>query len=222
MGEFAVAFFLAWLLSLNPGFPAGALLCGHFLSSRPWWGVPVMILGAGETAAHLIRALRANKVLGYRPVLCLDDQPNKRGYCEGVPVPGSLRDARYYAERYETQYAISAMPHVPRQQLMAHLENWSSIFPNLIIVPDLLGVASLWTEPRDLEGTLGLQIRHNLLNPGNRRIKRVVDVIVSALGLIVFAPVLAILALLIKTASPGAPPFMSRNGKATSGHAFVS
>jgi len=195
-------FLLSWALSLAL-VPAGRAFAGHFLRSRPWWGVPVMVLGAGRTARAVIQNLQENQVLGYRPVVCLDDDPATHGDCLGVPVPGSLLDVAFFAELYRARRAIVAMPGMPRQRLVANLERWSAIFPFILIVPDLFGVASLWTEPRDLGGVLALRIRCNLLNPFNRFIKRAMDAAFAAIALLVCAPLFAIAALWIKRVSPG-------------------
>ncbi len=195
-------FFLAWALSLALA-PAARWFCGHVFGRRSCWGVPVIILGAGETGRRVIRNLEMNRVLGYRPVACLDDDPGKHGDCEGVPVTGSLRDASELAAEYRIRYAIVAMPGMPRATLTSHLRNWSRIFPNILIIPDLFGIASLWIETRDLGGVLGLEIRHNLLKPVNRWIKRAVDVAVAAAGLVAIAPLVFIAALWIKAVSPG-------------------
>jgi Undecaprenyl-phosphate galactose phosphotransferase WbaP len=195
-------FLLSWALSLAL-VPLGRAIAGHCLRSRPWWGVPVMVLGAGQTARVLIQNLHDNPVLGYRPVVCLDDDPARQGECLGVPVPGSLQNVAYFAEKYRTRRAIVAMPGLPREKLVANLQRWSGIFPNILIVPDLFGVASLWTEPRDLGGVLALRIRCNLLNPFNRIVKRALDVVFAGMALLVSAPFFAVAALWIKRVSPG-------------------
>ena len=198
------AFLFSWALSLAL-VPAGRWGCRSFLAGRSWWGVPVLVIGAGSTGRAVIRNLRANQILGYRPVACLDDDFRKHGVCEGVPVVGALSDAEFAAKTRGVEYAIVAMPEMPRAQLVWHIRSWSRIFPKILIVPNLAGVASLWTEPRDLGGVLGLEIRHNLLNPLNQRIKRALDIAVSAVGLIAAAPLLAVCALWIRKASPTSP-----------------
>src|ERR1017187_4679545 len=67
-------FLLSWAFSLVL-VPVGRAIAGYFLRSRPWWGAPVMVLGAGQTARVVIQNLKDNQVLGYRPVVCLDDDP---------------------------------------------------------------------------------------------------------------------------------------------------
>jgi Undecaprenyl-phosphate galactose phosphotransferase WbaP len=206
-------FLLSWMFSLAL-VPLGRFVVGRYLCLRPWWGIPVMMLGAGETARTVIGNLRANEVLGYRPVVCLDDDPQKQGNCLGVPVPGGLAGARYFAGVYRTRCAVIAMPRLPREELVRRLEDWSRVFPKIVIVPDLFGVASLWTAPRDLGGILGLEIQCNLLNPLNQLLKRATDILISAICLVVAAPFLAIAALCIKRGSPGpALYYQEREGK---------
>jgi exopolysaccharide biosynthesis polyprenyl glycosylphosphotransferase len=49
------------------------------LASRPWWGHPVVVLGAGLTGRMVVRTLRKTPSLGLRPVALLDDDPRKHG-----------------------------------------------------------------------------------------------------------------------------------------------
>ena len=206
-------FILSWAFSLVLA-PAARWICGHVFGNRDWWGVPVMILGAGETGHRIIRNLNENRVLGYHPVVCLDDDPEKHGDCEGVPVVGCLRDAAEFAAEMRIAYAVIAMPSMPSAKLTGHLRTWSTIFPNIVIIPDLFGIASLWIETRDLGGVLGLEIRHNLLKPVNRWIKRAVDIAVATLGLVAIAPFVPIVVLWIRLASPGRAFFIQeREGR---------
>lgn len=202
-------FLLAWAFALALA-PLGRWFCGFAFGRRAWWGVPVVILGAGDTARRVIKNLRQNRVLGYRAVLCLDDDTARHGFCEGVPVTGRLDAAALTASTHGIQYAIVAMPGIALHRLTRHLHTWSSVFPNIIIIPDLFGIASLWTELRDLGGVLGLEIRHNLLNPVNRWVKRAVDIVISSIILILISPFILIAALWIKIANRGPAFFVQQ------------
>jgi Undecaprenyl-phosphate galactose phosphotransferase WbaP len=205
---------LSWATSLALA-PTARALIAPFLRSRSWWGLPVMILGAGKTADKIVRSLASQDSLGYRPVVCVDDDPHTHGACAGVPVLGTLAEAAHLAGLFQTPCAIVAMPEISREKLLANLERWSEIFPKIILVPNLLGVATLWTESRDLGGIPGLRLRCHLLNPCNRVVKRALDAVVAALALLFSAPFFLLAALCIKRASPG-PAFYSqeREGKA--------
>ena len=109
-------FILSWAFSLVLA-PAARWICGQVFGNRDWWGVPVMILGSGRNGTHrIIRNLNEHRVLGYHPVVCLDDDPEKHGDCQGVPVVGGLRDAAEVAADLRIAYAVIAMPeHAQRE-----------------------------------------------------------------------------------------------------------
>jgi Undecaprenyl-phosphate galactose phosphotransferase WbaP len=193
--------------------PLGRVITCRLFSSRDWWGAPVVILGAGETAKLVIKGLRAHPMIGFKPIACLDDDTSKHGECEGVPVVGPLSSAYDLAQCYRIRHTIIAMPGITRQRLLSLLEVWSRAFPNIILIPDLFGVSSLWVSARDLNGILGLEIKNNLLIPLNRWIKRGIDVSVSAIGLLLSLPVILICALWVRAVSPGrAFYFQAREG----------
>jgi Undecaprenyl-phosphate galactose phosphotransferase WbaP len=179
-----------------------SLLRSRF-STRPWWGVPVLVLGAGHTARLLLESLTSQPALGLKPIACLDDDPGKRGDCAGVPVVGPLFLAPRMARSLRIRHALVAMPGVDHKQLLRILERCGSEFTHIIVIPNLLGVASLWVSTRDLGGVLGLQIRQNLLVPFNRWLKRAIDLcLASVLGLLAL-PVIALAAIWIKLVSAG-------------------
>ena len=46
---------------------------------RAWWGHPVVVLGAGKAGRQVVRTLRANPACGLKPVVALDDNPERHG-----------------------------------------------------------------------------------------------------------------------------------------------
>jgi Undecaprenyl-phosphate galactose phosphotransferase WbaP len=209
----------AFLSKAADGYSRGVLLCTGLLvavlaplarsllrrlcAARPWWGVPVLIFGAGKTARSLIDDLRARPAAGIKPVACLDDDPARLGDCGGVPVPGPLSLAPQLARSLGVRHAIVAMPSVPGPRLAPILERWAACFTSVTVIPNLFGIATLWVSTRETGGLLGLEVRQNLLIPLNRWLKRAMDVALSiALG-IAAAPLLALAALWIKAVSRG-------------------
>jgi Undecaprenyl-phosphate galactose phosphotransferase WbaP len=172
-------------------------------ASRRWWGVPVVILGAGKTARLLIETLKVQPAFGLKPIACLDDDPAKQGCCAGIPVPGPLSQAPSLAGSLRIRHAVVAMPGVDRRSLVSILERYGSSFAHIMIIPDLFGMASLWVTPRDMGGVLGLEVRQNLLIPVNRWVKRAMDLLLAgALGLLAL-PVMFLVAVWIKLVSAG-------------------
>ncbi len=169
-------------------------------------GMPVAILGAGATGALVIRSLRREPSIGLVPVAAFDDDPSKRtSPLEGVPVLGPLSAARLLNGQVRT--AILAMPSLDRGRL-ARLVNGLH-FPQVILIPDLPGLQSLWTVSRDLGGVLGLELKRNLLLASNRRLKQALDAVLGLPLFLLSLPLIAVGALWIKWRSPG-PAFFSQ------------
>jgi len=175
----------------------------HMFARKHWWGVPVVVLGAGKTSQMIIRRLKQHPEIGFKPVACLDDDHRKRGECAGVPVAGPLALAPLLARSMNIRHALVAMPGVAREDLLWILEHWGSAFSHLILIPNLFGLASLWISTRDLGGVLGLELRQNLLNPINRWLKRALDIVAALILGVLSLPVLGCKAIWIKLVSPG-------------------
>jgi Undecaprenyl-phosphate galactose phosphotransferase WbaP len=79
-----------------------------------------------------------------------------------------------------------------------------------LVVPDLIGLQSLWVEPRDLGGIMALEMRNNLLIPHSRRLKRCMDVALCTLLIPLTLPLMALIALAIKLDSRGPVMFVQR------------
>ena len=207
------ALLLAWALSMV-FVSCGRAVATHAMARRPWWGVPVLIIGAGHTGRATVRNLRENRVLGYRPMAFLDDDPRKHGECDGVPVVGTLSDAAWVAQNFGIAYAILAIPGMPRERLVWHLRRWRRVFPRILIVSESAGIATQWTQPKDLGGMTGFETHQKLLDPMATCIKRTIDVSAASFGLVLAAPLLTVCALWIRKASPGNPFYVQeREGR---------
>ncbi|GLV47208.1 undecaprenyl-phosphate galactose phosphotransferase WbaP [Thermus sp. LT1-2-5] len=197
--------------------PLGSALSREVMVRLRIWGAPVLILGAAKTGALVARALQREKVLGLNPIGFLDDDPKKWGQeVEGLPVFGPLEQAGRWLGR-GVQVAIVAMPGVGRERLVKLLQELP--FSQVILVPDLLGLQSLWVSGRDLAGVLALEVKKNLLLRRNKILKKVIDYFLAILGLVVSVPIIVFFALLIQLVSPG-PPFYSQERVGYKGKVF--
>lgn len=195
-------FLSAWLLSMA-GVWLARLGVRRLCSRYPWWGFPVLVLGAGKTGALVVRTLKRQPGLGLKPVAVLDDDPGKHGSLESVPVVGQLSLAPYIAQNQQVSYAIVAMPGVHREKLLSLIERYGKTFPHLLVIPDLFGFASLWVSATDMGGILGLEIRQRLLLPGPRFIKATLDCLFAVVLGILILPFFILIVVAIKIDSPG-------------------
>ncbi len=191
-GVFLLAFFFTLF-----GVPLGRALLRSLFAHQSWWGVSVIILGAGKTGELVVKALRTQPSLGLKPLAILDDDREKHGNrIDNVPVVGDLELAEEFTQQ-GICIAIFAMPGLERRRMLRHVQRFSRFFPQLILVPDLFGFASLWVQAQDLGGVLGLEVRQRLLMRTPQMMKRLMDLGLILLASPVVIPFCTVIALLI-------------------------
>ncbi|MEO8098442.1 MAG: exopolysaccharide biosynthesis polyprenyl glycosylphosphotransferase [Acidobacteriota bacterium] len=164
------------------------------------WGVPVVLLGAGDTGQALARTFRDDPSLGFQPAAFLDNHPHRwNTLVEGVPVAGPLALASDFESRAVA--AILCLGDLPKSDAASILHDLN--FARVIVIPDLPGVASLWITARQMGGHLGFEIKKNLLLRRNLVLKAFMDRAIAVPLFLLSLPVLAVAALWIKAVSRG-------------------
>ncbi len=208
----------AWIVGLLLLAPVARYFVKLAMMKLGVWGKPVVVLGARQAGAHVLEVLRREWQLGFKPVAVFDNRVAPAGgMLEGIPYGGTLTDAATLASNREVDTAIFAMPHTRREHLAKFVNSTRESFRHVVIIPDLGGITNSAVVARDLAGTFGVEIRHNLLNPWAHRLKRVLDVAATLIGGALILPLILALSLLVLMES-GRPVFysdkrMGRDGK---------
>ena len=193
--------FCSWALSVFL-VPALRAFVVHRFCRMSWWGAPVVIVGRGDLAHRLMDLFRARPQLGLKPVAVVDGTRNAPEQAFGLPVYSSIHELPL-----PVSHAIVVDSALRAQPL---LDACSARFAHVLLVPDLGAATTLWVSPTDLGGTLGLELRHNLLMPLDRCLKRVLDVVVSLVAGLFAIPIIVIAASWIAAASRQSPFFAQR------------
>ncbi|WP_034385624.1 undecaprenyl-phosphate galactose phosphotransferase WbaP [Deinococcus sp. YIM 77859] len=210
---------LILVLSLLLRYAVRALLIqmGHF-------GRPISVIGAGHTAALAIAHLRSHCAYGLNPVAAYDDNPALHGTTlHGVPVLGPIELA---LTQPLTEQALISIPGARAETQRRLVNSVYAVFPITWVIPDLFGVPNQALVPHNIGSVASLEIRNNLRSVQARFVKRVMDFFLSLLGLLLIAPVLLIVAILVRLDSPGPilykAPRLGRNGVPFSCYKFRS
>jgi Undecaprenyl-phosphate galactose phosphotransferase WbaP len=185
--------------------PAIRLTLKRLFARTGLTGPPAVVLGAGETARIFMDGVRRLNPPPIVPIAVFDDDPKKVGQSlGGVSVLGPINEAPAWASEHEIHTAVVAMPGLERSALVRIVHRMSESFPNILLIPNLFGIAVVDITPRQVQGILGLELRQNLLNRYNRFFKRLIDflTIILILPLVLFLGILISLAILIDSGTP--------------------
>lgn len=175
------------------------------------WGVPTVIYGGGEAARNTIAALHEEPGIGFMPYGLFDDEAALMGieHIDGIPVLGRLEQSTA-----EAPVAILAVPDLPRERTLELLDGPLSHYRQVVIVPNLFHIPTLWVKSRNLAGILGLEITQKLLSPVAQFFKRSMDLAFVILMAPVWVPLYGIIALAIWMEDRHSPLFFQeRIGK---------
>ncbi|KJS77131.1 MAG: hypothetical protein JL56_03960 [Desulfotomaculum sp. BICA1-6] len=200
----------AWVMSLFL-VPVMRYLSKLLLLKLHIWEKPVIILGAGETGKLLLNTLYRELSIGYRPVGFLDDDIDKQLHPpelpdgQKVPVLGNFDEAETIIEQSGIRDVIVAAPGLPGKKLVQLVNKLQRKTYNLLVVPDLFGMAMEDAEVQHLfnERALVLKLKNNLNDRLNLFTKTIFDLIASIIIFIMLIPFMLLLAIAIKIDSIG-------------------
>jgi Undecaprenyl-phosphate galactose phosphotransferase WbaP len=195
----------------RPGFLALActllLVAGYYLEiyvrtiliRRALWGGAVVFVGADRHRGQLARYLRDHPEFGLCPVgfVCIvqegaDEMP------AGLPALGGISALEQLASWVEVLVFRSAadmasLSPTLRRRLDAR---------QMVMVGDSHDLPSLWLRTRSLGGLIGVELRRDA-KKWNRRLKRLVDLVVAVPACLMAAPLIAVSAAAVKFTDPG-------------------
>lgn len=196
--------------------PANRILLRKFFTRLGIQGVPAVIIGSGTTARTVLNNLNRHPEYGLKPVGYFTNQEYPTMPVE-TEFLGRLDEIPEQAKALQIKYAILAKDLSPDSaRLQEIIHRYGTLFPHLLFVPKTLLNTTSGVIPKDLAGTLGLEIRHNLQIPSVYRIKRVIDYALTLPVLLTALPAMGIIALWIKLDSRG-PVFFKHRRRADNG-----
>ncbi len=170
----------------------------------------VLIVGSGEAALKAREAVVNEPNLGYEVVSFIDDEGPEELEC--CAVHRGIDNIERYIRAGGIHDVIIAKPELPRERLTDLINHIQHKAENTLIVPDLGGIAVSGTEIRHFfrDRTMMIEVKNNLANPLIYGAKRAVDYAAGVLISVVFLPLMAFIALLVRLDSKG-PAILRQN-----------
>ncbi|MGL5676630.1 MAG: polysaccharide biosynthesis protein [Cellulosilyticaceae bacterium] len=98
----------------------------------------VMIIGAGDAGAMIVRELKKSSPTQYKAILAIDDDKSKMlSYLNGVPIRGPIDHLEMFAEEYDIDEIIIALPSASQKRISEILKLCSNTSCTLKIFPGM-------------------------------------------------------------------------------------
>ena len=191
--------FIATYLSCLFFLPVNRILFRKISARCGYRGVPSIVVGSGEVAQTICENMLHHPEYGLWPVGYFSDAPSEQ-MPETAPYLGTLDEIPKKANSLSVKYAILAMDESLDPKT---LKQYGDLFPHLLFIPKSLLHTCSGIIPKDISGTLGLEIRHNLQIPHVYFTKRCIDFLLTLPCLLIGSVLTGVIALLIKLDSPG-------------------
>lgn len=170
----------------------------------------VLLIGAGEIGQMLLQKITMHPKLGYQVVGVVDAGKGERPLQElDAPLLGSLVDVPALIDRYGVDEVIIGLPESSHQDLVNIISLCEREKVGIRVFPDVFQIMASEVTIGDLGGLPLLTIRDVALQGWKLAVKRGMDIVFSAVGLVILSPFMLLTALLIKLDSPG-PVFYSQ------------
>ena len=173
------------------------------LQARGLGGARVLIVGTGEVGQMILQKIRHLPGLGYEVTGFVDDRSDLETI-RGVPVLGQTGDLPSLIGEHSIDEVIIALPEeASHEEILTIISLCERGKVDIKVYPDVFQIMAAQVSIGDLGGLPLLTVRDIALRGWRLTLKRAVDLIGSAVGLVVVSPLMLLLAALIKLDSPG-------------------
>jgi len=164
----------------------------------------VIIVGAGEAGRTVMRAIVARPELGYHVIGFVDDDPQKGQTDIGrFKALGPTSNLARMIEEEAVDEVIITLPWMYHRKIMSIVRECERRQVSAHIVPDLFQMSLSRVDVDDLGGVPLVGVREIGFERGALLIKRGIDIVGAMVGLVLGAPLLALIGVAIRLDSPG-------------------
>ena len=181
----------------------------------------ILIAGSGDLGRMVADRILQHRELGYQVVGFVDDRAggDHIGY-RGLPLLGTLAEVGDIAQRERIDHLYVALPLEEHAKLLGLMDLASRECIEVKVVPDLLQFIALRARLEDLDGLPIINVNDVPLQGFNTWVKRVIDVALSGLAVLVLGIPFAIITALVKMTSAG-PVFYRQDRMGLDGKGFT-
>lgn len=208
---------LTWAL-VTPWVQWSAVWIGRTILRRralqPHLRKAAIIVGAGPLGVKVAAALQGDKEEGRDFLGWFDDRADERVANETAGrMLGGLKDVAPYVRTHGVADVFITLPLGSQPRILELLESIQGTTASLYFVPDVFGISIIQGRLQDMNGVPVVGILETPFTGTNELVKRISDIVLSSIILVLISPLLLAIAIGVKLSSPGPAIFrQKRNG----------
>jgi exopolysaccharide biosynthesis polyprenyl glycosylphosphotransferase len=172
------------------------------LKRQGWGNDRALIVGTGEVGHMILQKIQWNPGLGYEVVGMIETN-GVHDRALNVPVLGGPERLSELIDQHEVDEVIIALPEATHQEILMLISQCERGSVSIKVFPDVFQIMASQVSIGDLGGLPLLSVRDVALHGWRLTLKRAIDIVGSAVGLVLLSPLLLSIAVLIKLDSPG-------------------
>jgi putative colanic acid biosynthesis UDP-glucose lipid carrier transferase len=206
---------LVWWAVITPCLQWLAVFGGRkslrYLSSLPENRRTAVVVGAGALGVKVSRAFEARGDIGLSFLGYFDDRADDRVDHEAAGQRlGNLREVAPYVRDQGVHEVYVTLPLGSQPRIVELLELVQGTTASVFFVPDVFGISIIQGRLQDMNGVPVVGLCETPFTGTNRLVKRISDIVLASIILVLITPVLAAIAIGVKLSSPGPAIFRQR------------
>ena len=190
-------------------------------AARPESRRTAVVVGASVLGVKVARALQGGDDAGVEFVGFFDDRTDGRIDLDAkTNVLGRLSEVAAYTTEHRVREVYITLPLGSQPRIVELLEQLQDTTASLFFVPDVFGISIIQGRLQDMNGVPVVGICETPFTGTNQLVKRISDVFIATVIIVLISPLLLAIAIGVKLSSPGPVLFRQRrNG--LDGHEIV-
>jgi putative colanic acid biosynthesis UDP-glucose lipid carrier transferase len=181
------------------------------LAAQPENRRTAVVVGAGALGVKVANAFRARGDIGLSFLGYFDDRADQRVDPDAMLMRlGSLRQVAEYVREHGVHEVYITLPLGSQPRIVELLEQVQGTTASVFFVPDVFGISIIQGRLQDMNGVPVVGLCETPFTGTNRLVKRIEDVVLASLILVLISPLLMAIAIGVRLTSPGPALFRQR------------
>ena len=192
------------------------------LSARPEARRAAIVVGAGGLGVKVARALTENGDQGVDFAGYFDDRTDDRVHSDAAALRrGGLKDVATFITENGIREVYITLPLGSQPRIVELLEEVQGTTASLFFVPDVFGISIIQGRLQDMNGVPVVGICETPFTGTNELVKRLSDIVLALVIILIISPLLLAIAIGVKLSSPGPVIFKQRRNGLDGGEIVV-